>query len=282
MNREQSTTLTLPIIVQPTVGQQIFTSPPPPFVNVNVTGLGWNLLSKSITWFVDPLTIPVRDPENTTSISSTSMLPLIRDHWKSLQINYIAADSITFQLDSLIERQVKLRVDKEAVLLGKNFRLSKPIALTPDSVTIRGPKSVLNKLDSIHYVNLDQEIYTQNYIGEIPVVITENPLVQLDPSSVTMDIGVVEMVRVEKRVGIKLLNFPNDTSAYNLQPKTGLISFWTERYKVDTISFKEPIILNYEERSPEGFIYPTIKLADSLKARILKPVRFYVQEDEEL
>ena len=74
---------------------------PPRNVEVNVSGVGWDILKQSLSFRRDPLLIPIENPLNTKQIPSYTIQPLIAQHISSLDLNFVVTDTIYFDVQRL-------------------------------------------------------------------------------------------------------------------------------------------------------------------------------------
>lgn len=141
LNTEHTTNIDFPIELEYNPKHVAIIDAPPKYVSVNVSGYGWNLLSKSFGFRLKPIKIPVNFPLNTTYLTSNTLLSSVTKNTKGLKVNHLLEDSIYFRLDTIIIMKVPVLVESNRVKLSENMRISSSIRTSPDSVHIIGPSA---------------------------------------------------------------------------------------------------------------------------------------------
>lgn len=144
LNTEHTTNLDFPIELEYNSDKVAVIDAPPKYISVNVSGYGWNLLSKSLGFRLKTIKIPVNFPLQTTYLTASSLLPAVTQDIKELKVNHLLEDSIFFRLDTIIMASVPVLVNHKQIKLPNNVRISSSIRTSPDSVHIVGPSSVID------------------------------------------------------------------------------------------------------------------------------------------
>ncbi|MGE5400134.1 MAG: YbbR-like domain-containing protein [Ignavibacteriales bacterium] len=130
-------------------------------VNIRVKGEGWRLVSVVLR----------NDDEYLVSAGLDSMgksvnlkNALAENAWLSsgIQLMDIYPDILTFRLERMVEKKVRIKPDLN---LGfkPDYGLASSVNVTPDSILVTGPKSLVSRLEEIptvkrDFVNLDENV----------------------------------------------------------------------------------------------------------------------------
>ncbi len=182
----------------------------PTSAKMEVNGFGWDLLKWSFGFGLNPLPMVPLDYENNT-LNLNDYKTDIVEHFGQVNLNTFVNDTLFLNFDKKTQRQLKLVIDTASLRLGKEFRLSSPILITPDSINLTGPKSILDNMKDVFYVKLPDKKVNANFDEEIELNFKSNPLVSLDRMSVNVFFGVEEMATKEINKVIVKKNFPSDT-----------------------------------------------------------------------
>lgn len=153
--------------------------PLPTQVEVQVTGRGWKLLRNTLGLDIRPAEVIVRRPLGSRAIAGNTLRPGLIGAMESLQLNAVLTDTVYFEFDQLVTRQLPLRLSPDAE--GKAL----PVAarFEPTTVTFRGPASTLNALPNYYQVHLPKAPASSSR-GTIIVPIGGPALVQTDVEQV--------------------------------------------------------------------------------------------------
>lgn len=280
LNENYSTTVKYPLQFVYNQESYIALDPLPEEVQINVTGLGWNLFRNSLGIKVDPLEIPLEQPAETKKIVAASIPGLISDQLDELQLNYVLTDTLFVNIDSKLTRKFKLSIDSAGINLLNNYRIISPIASNPDSVTLTGPSSVINSLKDTIWVSLPQTEIDENYQEDVSINIPNGGLIRRDPPTVNVTFEVEEFVKRELSVPLKIENTPD--RAYITKDDV-TVSFFvraSQSENIDPSTFT--VVLDFKTmRAEDSTVRPVIQsVPDMVKDVELDTMRLKVQFNE--
>jgi hypothetical protein len=180
----------------------------PTDIYLNVSGNGWDLFRKTLGFRLPELVIPLERPTETRKIVGSTLTPLLGDQLGGLQINYILIDTLRIQLDYKGARTIKLIPDLTKASFRKGFGRISPIAIIPDSVTLEGPKSLLeDRVDSITLPIITREL-DESYREEVDIIVDNKGLFRSNPpvATVMFEVGPVEVV--ETKIPVRVAHMP--------------------------------------------------------------------------
>ena len=271
LSKEYITEINLDISFKNIEQGKLILNNPPDEINLSISAVGFKLLGTNL--FHKPLVIDLKNlikkTDSTYFLLSNNLIPEIQNQLKSgLILKNINQDSIFFKINKLNSKKVKIVTDIN-VNFKKGFDLSSKQTLTPNTITIYGPKSILDTINSlktekIKLLNISDDVAMQTNIL-IPDKVTTRY------KTTTLKFKVDKFTEGKIEVPITVINLP-PKKTINIYPKTvsliykiGLKDF----SKVDSSFFS--IYCDYKESQKNKLPYLIPKLKS--KAKIVSSVR---------
>jgi YbbR domain-containing protein len=189
--------------------------------------------------------------------------------------------AINLRLERLVSKRVKVTLSTTGAIRADLVLLDGALAITPSWVSIRGPASAVDRINSVTTEALDLEKIKESFDREIRIELA-GARFQSDPDRVTVS------VRVEERGERVFANVPPtvllDSEDYfaNVEPPTVALTLTGPRAVLDTLQYGDvSVLLNLgglsESRfriAPEVILPPGVELSemsvDSLTVEIVK------------
>lgn len=258
LNKTYTTLLSFPIEFQYDQDNFIPVSDLPIEVKMNVTGMGWTLIRRSAGVKVPALLLPLERPTETKKIVGSTLPILFSNQIADLQINFVATDTLTLDIEPFDGRWLPVMVDDLNNNLRPGFGLASTITLTPDSIFIQGPRRIVEALRQPYPVmlptrNIDEP---QELVVTIPL---DHKRLAVDPAQINVSFRIEKLAEVRDSVKVDLINLPARIRTaininqihYTLQlPESTLYSYSRENIRA-TLDLK-----NLKERRSR--ISPTI------------------------
>ena len=214
LNENYSTTLKYPLSFVYDKEKYIAVDELPEYVQVNVSGLGWNLFRNSLGIKVTPLQIVLETPTELKRISGGALPALISDQISEVELNYVLTDTLHINIDKRVSRTFAIQIDSASISLADGYRVVNAIRHTPDSVTLEGPEGILMGMSDTLLITLPQTDIDESFSEDVPVNTAYNNLIKRNPPTVSVVFGVEEFERQSIPVAIKTVDFPEDGTAY--------------------------------------------------------------------
>ena len=206
--------------------------PPPKFV-LEVNAHGFSILRHKLSLAFSPLVFNVNqftgkimeDSERSNfAIPSRRFINPISDQVSNeLRISRIWPDTLYFKFDQIVERKVKVKPHVE-LNFEKQFFQNGEARMRPDSVTVSGPKSIL---DTLQFVRTKHQTYKEvNQTIQRNVSLEESELFEFEPKRVVLNIPVEELTEKRLIVPITITGLP-DSIKVNLFPSRTRLTFMT-------------------------------------------------------
>jgi len=208
LNRTYSTNIRFPMQFE--FDQQKFAAaqPLPTNILINVSGNGWDLFRKYFGVRVPVLTIPLERPAETRRIVASTLPSVLTPQVGSLNINFVAQDTIRLRIENRISRKFRLKADDDWVTYKDNLGRISPIVISPDTVELNGPQSVLSGLADTLVLALRVARVDKNFREQVEVDLQEQQFVKRNPPVVEVHFEVGEIATIERPVRLRTDKFP--------------------------------------------------------------------------
>lgn len=174
--------------------QEAFTQRPPELVTAQIGGTGWNLLYHSIfrkkeTLVFDLNQLPASLLDRRLIIDRLQGL-LSQDN---LVVKNINLDFISLEYEPSATRRVPVSLSYQ-IRLQPQHDFQSPYRLSPDSVTVTGPASLVGELNSWPTEPGQTPVLKSDYTEVIPLEKDKNGVLELDAEDTRLDIDIEPVV----------------------------------------------------------------------------------------
>lgn len=235
----------------------IAVKPLPEFVEIDVTGGGWDLFRESF-WFVDPVIFELDNPAAIRYLTRPTILPIISDQLNEYRINFLFTDTLYINIDRKVSKFVNLKVDSTNISLDDDYRIITPISLSPDTALIYGPTSFIDTLDQVFYIGLEEESIDKNYDRFVKLGLPEAFDIYSTPPTVNVTFEVDRFDRLEIATTIEMQNFPSDSSVYVKDPNVTVRFIVQQELIEDYFSDDFKVVVDYDLINKSDSLAPAI------------------------
>ncbi|TRX48904.1 hypothetical protein FNH22_28115 [Fulvivirga sp. M361] len=219
----------------------------PDEIQLNVNGLGWNLLRNNLGIKVTPVSIPLESPTTMKKISGTAVPVFIADQLGEFDLNFVITDTLSLNIDQIKHKLFFLKIDSAAISMEDSYQITSNIDFSPDTVRLEGPSTVLEELPDTLRITIAQKELDEDYNEILPIAInhTKASLINRNPPTVNVQFDVERFVRVSVSVPLVPVNLPKNTS---ITPEQLLIQYEIPESK-ESVPVKEDfeILLDYSK-----------------------------------
>ncbi len=218
LNKEYTTRLIYPLEFNFQRDSVVIMEPLPQTLKVDVTGGGWNLLRRTFILFnPTPITIDLYNPTLIKFYTRATLLPIVTEQLDELTVNYLLTDTIFFNIEEKMTKLVPVQVDSAGIQMREDYRIVTPIAISPDTVEIIGPKSLIDTLPNPYTIPVVEKRIDNDFDDGVEVGLSRADVTLAIPDEVQVSFGVDRYYRVTVPVTFDPLNFPEDSSTYPSQ-----------------------------------------------------------------
>ena len=118
---------------------------------------------------------------------------------------------------SRLEEKVFTVVPQIEINLRAGYLIDSSLKVTPDSILVRGPKSILDTLNSIQSESIIADDLYENFRKKVSL--RSIPEIQLSESKVTVEVAVSRYTEKEFLINIEVINLPLGTRVKLFPPK---------------------------------------------------------------
>ena len=218
------------IIYQLPEGKSMVESPPEK-VRLGLQARGFDLLYLFLPNEVPSIQYTLADQE-TQSISASQIMNKARLTLSNIEVTDVNYDYIIINLDEQDEKRVPVNLIHD-IQFETGFQLQDSILIEPDSVSLRGPYSIIDGFNSWDSAPLRLENVKTTFEEEVPLVIPFDKVVSVRPEQVQVR-AVVEQ-NTEKSLFVPL-NVKNAPDSLKIFPDKIKLSGTVGLSKYNTVS----------------------------------------------
>jgi hypothetical protein len=260
LNKSYTTNISFPLEFEYSHENYVPIKSLPKEVRINVSGIGWNLFRRSSGIKVPPLSIPLDRPSEVKKIVGSTLPGFFSSQLEGLEINFVITDTLYLNIQPKAGRWLRVSLDSIQKNLDKNYGIAGKVKMVPESVFVEGPMNLVTKLQEPASLKIKTQNIDEDFRQDIQVELSDNDLIQTNPSTVFVSFAVEKFVRVTDSVRLQLINIPAKSRP------------WIEREKIPcTFSIRESMIDSFRPDSLravldlQGFKRGEIKLVPKLE-----------------
>jgi len=268
LNFTYSININVPLDVNMTKNQAL-SSDLPEFIDVNLKGKGWELLSIIIKKNI-AIKLDLSTYKKDTRISLSQSVSEILNLPSSLSITGMNPDTLYLTFDNITTKMIRVR-NNLRVIPKSGYAIIGDPKVSPDSVKITGAMSVLNKIKYLFTESLTIENVSSNFSREAAIKDTLTNIIKIEPNKITISYKIE--LSAEKNfedIEVKILDIPADKEALLIPPKIKLYlrGGVDELSKISAQEINAYIDYRQIENDNLGYVLPEIKLP--VEATVIK------------
>lgn len=214
LNKDYTTTLSFPLSFDYDREEFIPVSPLPQAVRINVTGIGWNLFRRSAGVKVPPLVIPLERPSEVKKIVGSTLPGFFANQLGGFQINFVVTDTLRLSIEPKASRKVQLKLDISESFLKNGYALVSPIQITPDTISVEGPLSLITNLSDSIFLKIPQQNIDENFQEVVEVKFVDDNFIQRTPPTVDVSFQVDRLIERSDSLSLEVINAPKNVWPY--------------------------------------------------------------------
>jgi hypothetical protein len=208
LNKEYSTNLRFPLRFEFDQTQFAPARQLPQNLLINVRGNGWDLFRKYFGVRLPVLIIPLERPAETKKIVASTLPALISSQLNGIQINFVVMDTLRVQIENRVTRKVTIMADINQVSFRNNEGRIGPVEVTPDTVEVTGPASMIESLPDTLIVSVPPTRAGSTFSEGVEVTFPNLEFANRNPPVVEVSFPIGKLVQITKQVVLKIDRFP--------------------------------------------------------------------------
>lgn len=264
------TQINYPLGINYDQSKYIATEALPDKISIEVTGGGWDLMTRFFGLKMTEYELKIEDPINQSYVITSSLRSEITPLLEPITLNYFLQDSINYHLEELVTRTISLGARNKdwTGSLSNNFQIYSDIRVTPNEVILKGPSSSINALpDTIWLLpderNIDKDVNTTVPLPTLPNLTTSS----LQEAEVSFNI--VRLLNIDVNLPIEMVNFPK--ANWELEPKYVPVSYQVAETNFDIEDTASIVLKAFFKDLKEDSI---IVLKEEILSEYIKNVTF--------
>ncbi|WP_424962420.1 hypothetical protein [Ekhidna sp.] len=233
-------------------------TPLPEYVDIDVSGGGWDLFRESFWFGSDPIVFELDNPAAIRYLTRPTILPIISDQLDEYRINFLFTDTLFIDIDRKVSKKVTLKIDSVNISMDDDYRIISPIRLIPDTAVIQGPTSFIDTLESSYTFKLEEESLDKTYDRFVKLGLPESYGIHSDPPTVHVQFEVDRFDRLELNTTVELQNFPSDSSAFVTDPNIVVQFVVQQELREDYFADDFKVVVDYNLINPTDSTAPAI------------------------
>jgi hypothetical protein len=270
LNGEYEENFKAEILVKNIPQEKALKSDYPESINLKVKGQGWKILP--LYFFYRPkIIIDLANAQKNLNIHLFNNHRVMFILPRGVQVVSVEPETLNIELDKKATKKVPIALDFEIKKNGYDF--AHPPRLNPDSVTITGAESILEKIQNIQTEKIIIE-KTQKYeIAKLPLVNPNKRLITLSDETVEVIYSVDQIAEREFNLPVQVINLPQDKEVILFPPEIkvvlrGALSSLVElEYKPNEQDKNLKAFVDYRDvvSDKTGLVKPQVIVPENLK-----------------
>lgn len=190
-----------------------FTVQPPESIIATLNGQGWDLLASYFSGNNRKLSIDLTNSAPRQTYFSTQLISKISQTNKDVLISGVNIDLLEINLENEVTKKVPIALASNFEY-NSQYQLKEAIRIIPDSITIKGPVSILEQINHWETETWDSKDISGNLEKKLNLVNPDNSLIQIIPSQVNAQLIVEQLTEKALFVPISIKNAPDSLKIF--------------------------------------------------------------------
>ena len=210
------TLINYPIEFRYNTEKYVATNALPDQLKVEVAGGGWDLMTRSFGFSMEPIVINLEDPTQANFRLTSTLRAELTPRLEPVTVNYIVRDSLFYDIERKVTRTIPLAFDSAGLSLAPDHRITSAAQFNPPVVQFTGPESMVNALPEPYIVQADGDNYDDSIDEIFDLPEWGSTLISANLSEVRVQLEVDEFVTYQRPLRVMRFNFQD--SSLILQP----------------------------------------------------------------
>ena len=223
----------------------IAVKPLPEFVDVDVSGGGWDLFKESFWFGSAPVRFELENPVAIRFLTRPTILPILTEELNQYRVNFLFTDTLFINIDRKSSKLVKLKLDSTKIQMEDGYRLISPISLNPDTARIFGPTSFLDSLNDSYEIVISQDDIDENFSSQTSVGLPSGFDIRSNPASVNVAFEVERFNELQIETMVEMIDFPEDSSVFVADPSVTIQFVVQESKEIEFAQSDFKVVVDY-------------------------------------
>ena len=190
-----STHIDYPLEIKYDDSLYISTTPLPQKLSINLSSTGWELLKYTLLSNITPIVYEIHNPLKVNRLDNDFLLESLTLNLKKSKLNYVIADTTILNFERKQTKKIVLKVDSLGINLEKNFVVSSLINISPSTVLVEGPASIINEYPDTILLKIPSKKLAINFDDRVSINLPKNSLVKVNTEKILVSFEVAELLK---------------------------------------------------------------------------------------
>ncbi|MEO1052908.1 MAG: hypothetical protein AAFX87_19895 [Bacteroidota bacterium] len=250
----------------------------PDDIQINVTGLGWNIFRRSFGISVSPINFRLERPVEVKKIPGSSLISDVTDQLSEFQLNYILTDTLYVNIDKKVTRNFTLSVDSSSIDLRDDHRVVSPISIEPQTIELEGPETILTGMSDTLLIKIGEQRLDEDYDEDVVIAVENLRLIKRNPATARVQFQVDQFMQQTQDIPLTFVNYPLDSTA-SINDSIVSLSYSIRQAWLDSLNIDDfQVMVDFENiDKSDSTLTPVIKtLPNYITDAVLDTARFKV------
>lgn len=189
----------------------------PEKVQIEVTGGGWDLMTRSFGFGMEAVQINLTDPSSSKYQLTSTLRGDLSTNLIDINLNFILKDTLFYNIQKRINRKVPIAFDSISIILEQGFEITSLIEIEPKFIEFEGPENLVNAVSSPFVIYPDDDTIDEDVNDQFEIP-TLNSLISTDISEVNAVFSVTRFFDFDEEIDISFIN--NSDSLITIEPSS--------------------------------------------------------------
>ncbi len=178
---------------------------------IDVTGGGWDLMTRSFGFGMEPISIDLEDPSVLRYHLSSTLRGDLSASMTDINLNFILNDTLFYNIQKRVKRRIPVAFDSISIVLDEGHEITSSINLEPKYIELEGPENLVNAFSNPFIVYPGSNSFDDNVDDQFEIPSLGSSLINADVSEVRAIFEVTEFIDFDEMRSVELVNAEDST-----------------------------------------------------------------------
>lgn len=182
----------------------------PSRVALEVNGGGWDLMTRFFGFNMNPVAIELEEPSASKYVLTSQLRGDLSRSLDPVSVNFLIQDSLNYNIQPKVARKLKLVFNDAELDFDSDYKLNGEYQLTPDSLEVVGPQSLVYQLPNA--IEVSAEVSGIDGDRSLEIDAPELPdMISASVENLRLSFEVMRFIPINERKLVELVNLPDTT-----------------------------------------------------------------------
>lgn len=182
----------------------------PSRVALEVNGGGWDLMTRFFGFNMNPVAIELEEPSASKYVLTSQIRGDLSRSLDPVSVNFLIQDSLNYNIQPKVARKLKLAFNDAELDFDSDYKLNGEYQLTPDSLEVVGPQSLVYQLPNA--IEVSAEVSDIDGDRSLEIDAPELPdMISASVENLRLSFEVMRFIPINERKLVELVNLPDTT-----------------------------------------------------------------------